>query len=366
MSQLLLKKNNIEYVLREYDNEKELEEIVKEHYKKIFGEQTIFFDKQKIQTRAGIKAKTDGFLLSLDNKEWYILEVELSTHNLYEHIVPQISKFRRTHDSYDTRRKIVEALYDEIENSSKKKRLFRSNKVEDIHKFLTEIIDSKPIVVIIIDNKTEELNEVLESLPFESKVIEFKTFTRKGSNDLRDHIHLFEPLIQSKVSTLIKRKSGEITSQREYRIPILETLIEIGGKGRMEKILKKIEGKIGNKLTTKDQEMLPSGTSVRWKNAAQWEREKMKEEGLLKADSPRGIWEITKKGENYYRDSLQLKSNFRRERSKSVKSGWQRLKEQYPTMEAVEKKIKEAKEKGYSRGYIKVLENLKKYWEKRK
>jgi len=49
-----------------------------------------------------------------------------------------------------------------------------------------------------------------------------------------------------------------------------------------------------------------------------------------------------------------------------TKSGWQRLKEVYPSVEAVEKKIKEAKEEGLSRGYIKVLENLKKYWEKHK
>lgn len=46
------------------------------------------------------------------------------------------------------------------------------------------------------------------------------------------------------------------------------------------------------------------------------------------------------------------------------KTGWQWLKERYPTLGDVNKKIKEAKEKGYSLGYIKVLENLKKYWEK--
>jgi len=46
-------------------------------------------------------------------------------------------------------------------------------------------------------------------------------------------------------------------------------------------------------------------------------------------------------------------------------SGWQQLKEMYPNVESVEKKIKEAKERGCSEGYIKVLENLKRYWKKR-
>jgi len=49
---------------------------------------------------------------------------------------------------------------------------------------------------------------------------------------------------------------------------------------------------------------------------------------------------------------------------KVTKSGWQSLKERYSTVEAVEKKIREAKERGLSKDYIKVLENLKKYWEK--
>ncbi len=48
------------------------------------------------------------------------------------------------------------------------------------------------------------------------------------------------------------------------------------------------------------------------------------------------------------------------------KSGWQALKELYPNVNAIENKLKEAKEKKFSQGYIKILENLKKYWEKRK
>jgi len=48
------------------------------------------------------------------------------------------------------------------------------------------------------------------------------------------------------------------------------------------------------------------------------------------------------------------------------KSGWQALKVLYPNVNAVENKLNEAKEKQFSQGYIKVLENLKRYWEKRK
>ena len=47
-------------------------------------------------------------------------------------------------------------------------------------------------------------------------------------------------------------------------------------------------------------------------------------------------------------------------------SGWQALKKLYPNVNAVENKLEEAKVKKFSQGYIKILENLKKYWERRK
>ena len=40
-----------------------------------------------------------------------------------------------------------------------------------------------------------------------------------------------------------------------------------------------------------------SPDNLRWRNAAQWARNSMVREGLLKADSPRGVWEISDKGQ---------------------------------------------------------------------
>lgn len=82
---------------------------------------------------------------------------------------------------------------------------------------------------------------------------------------------------------------------------------------------------------------------------------------------------MRRKLHSYRNNFFQLKEGEKEEITKSTKkikketkSGWQRLKEFYPTVEAVEKKIQEAKEKRRSKGYIKVLENLKKYWQKHK
>jgi hypothetical protein len=92
---------------------------------------------------------------------------------------------------------------------------------------------------------------------------------------------------------------GEVTPEREYRAPILAALVEMGGRGRVKDILKKVEAKMKNKLTKLDYGKLPSGVYVRWKNYAMWERLAMINDGLLKKGSPRGIWEITDKGKSY-------------------------------------------------------------------
>jgi hypothetical protein len=78
---------------------------------------------------------------------------------------------------------------------------------------------------------------------------------------------------------------------------------------------------------------------------------------------------MRRKLHHYRNNFFQLKEGTiesAKELQKVVKvSGWQKLKEMYPSVKAVEQKIKEAKEKDYSKGYIKVLENLRRYWKKR-
>lgn len=60
----------------------------------------------------------------------------------------------------------------------------------------------------------------------------------------------------------------------------------------LERVLEKVRGR----LTNADYEKLPSGNDVRWRNTAAWERFRMVEDGLLKSDSPHGIWELTAAG----------------------------------------------------------------------
>jgi hypothetical protein len=89
---------------------------------------------------------------------------------------------------------------------------------------------------------------------------------------------------------------GASTPQEAFRIPILKALTEMGGQGATSDVLDQVGEMMEGQLNEIDRQMLPSGTSVRWRNKAQWARNALVNEGLMASDSPRGVWEITEEG----------------------------------------------------------------------
>jgi hypothetical protein len=76
----------------------------------------------------------------------------------------------------------------------------------------------------------------------------------------------------------------------------LEALHELGGRAYAADILRAVEEKVKPLLNEFDLQKLRSGMDIRWRNAAQWVRYTLVKEGLLKPDSPRGVWELSDKG----------------------------------------------------------------------
>jgi hypothetical protein len=99
-------------------------------------------------------------------------------------------------------------------------------------------------------------------------------------------------------------RRGGITPKEESRLPILEALVEMGGRGRVNDVLARVEKKIEDRLKRGDYEKVSTG-EFRWRNNARGERASMAREGLLKpmSGSARGYWEITEKGRNVVKAS---------------------------------------------------------------
>ena len=94
-----------------------------------------------------------------------------------------------------------------------------------------------------------------------------------------------------------KLRKGQRTPETEYYVPILQVLEETGGSAKVADILERLGEIMKPVLKDVDYDPLASGPdNPRWRNAAQWARHSMVKDGLLKDDSPRGVWEITDKG----------------------------------------------------------------------
>lgn len=90
------------------------------------------------------------------------------------------------------------------------------------------------------------------------------------------------------------------TPEDAFRRPILETLVELGGGAPIGEVLKRVEQKMKGALNQYDYEPLPSDPrSPRWRNTAQWCRNTLVREGLMKSDSPYGVWEISDEGRRW-------------------------------------------------------------------
>lgn len=96
---------------------------------------------------------------------------------------------------------------------------------------------------------------------------------------------------------------GLRTPEDAFRRPILEALVELGGKASIGEVLDLVEKKMRAKLTKHNFEPLPSDPkSIRWRNTAQWCRNTLVREGMMKQDSPHGIWEIADLGRRALKD----------------------------------------------------------------
>jgi hypothetical protein len=208
--------DGVKYELWTPSTEDEFEQVVKEHAEDIFGGKSIYIDrKQKLKSLSGIGSIPDGYVIVFgDLPQWHIVEVELSSHPLHEHIVAQVSKFINGIRNPSTQREIAGAIYEEISRDDfLKLKVKHATESIEIYKFLLDLISRPPILTIVIEKDTQGLREVIDTLAHpQINVVEFQTFTREGIG-LAVHAHLFEPLYQAPPEkTAITERTEDLVS----------------------------------------------------------------------------------------------------------------------------------------------------------
>jgi len=102
-------------------------------------------------------------------------------------------------------------------------------------------------------------------------------------------------------------RSQSHTSSKEFRIPILQALVNLGGSAKRKLVFDELEKIMGDQLSENDREPLPSRKRVaRWQRIATNTRTKMRDEGYITVDPNKGVWIITEKGRAFLDKSQYL------------------------------------------------------------
>ena len=101
------------------DEENEFHPLIKKHYKSIFGEDSLYFDlKPRLKSKSGLGGIPDAYAITLSKPYvWFIVENELASHDVYDHIVAQVSRFMSLIEEFENQRDLTRILYDEIKRT---------------------------------------------------------------------------------------------------------------------------------------------------------------------------------------------------------------------------------------------------------
>jgi len=218
--------DGVRYKLITPQNEAALEKAIQSNCEHIFGPHSFYFDKKKlIKSKAGVASIPDGYVIFFDPKpKWCILEVELASHQVYDHLIPQLTKFNRGIEDASTRRKLVDMLYTAInQDEVLKAKLKQKIGSGELHKFIYDLISEDPLIVVAIDQKTEELEDALRDIRGEVKAVEFMTFRREGITD-QIHAYAFAPIVQMRQEV---RRTRDVTVVEEIHV----------GRGKISKLM---------------------------------------------------------------------------------------------------------------------------------
>lgn len=196
------------YYLKEYLLEKDFEQDVVANYRHIFGNNTIYIDiKKKIGDN--IVTIPDGYLLDFtfsNTPRLYIIENELSVHDAYKHIGTQLLKFAVSYKQ--SRLKIKQYILDYLSKSPTNMTFIESKASEMGYRNIDAMLESMIYrdtvdAIVIIDNSSAELENVLSHLSMKIDIIEFKAYENGAGNRL----YKFIPF-NNEVKEFVAARSG--------------------------------------------------------------------------------------------------------------------------------------------------------------
>lgn len=226
----LLQKNQ-QYNLHFFKLEKEFEELVERLSDYIFGSSSIYISKKKRIKGSKIISIPDGYLIDMAdaaNPALYIIENEIVAHDAFEHIGIQLLRFATSFDG--AKRELRQHLMDEISADKDKLKRFEAacenSNYRNIDEYLDAAVYADFKAIVVIDEASEELHNVLKNFKYNISVMELKTFKSGKADFIYQYDTLYDeeeaPVVQS---VLVKSESASQRLKRRERRAKCDTIV---------------------------------------------------------------------------------------------------------------------------------------------
>jgi hypothetical protein len=257
-----------------------------------------FADKDKNQVMANLDAIREALIVLMSEDDFFIEAIELST-----------SAYKMVRRRFDIWRQTLDAI---LETTTKQPRCFSRALKQRLYEADPTCAICKQYIADLDDAAVDHIEQYWlggKTIPKNARLAHRycncsrprKEKTYKGEARREDDQESGEPPPACGAGRLTR---GIRTPEAAFVVPILRALEALGGTAPMQRILEKVGAAMKGQLRDVDYEPLKSDPSrPRWNNTAQWARNTMVAEGLLKNNSPRGVWEITAAGRKELRAS---------------------------------------------------------------
>lgn len=157
---------NRKFIEAAFDSENELEGVVGKNVELFFGPSSIFLPKTLIQTAEGFGTIPDGFAIDLASQTWFMVEVELAKHGVWDHIAKQVSKQIVAATTAVSRDRLVKLLIEKYQSDAAVREAFEEQNVQEINVcgLVGKILQKEPKVGIPIDAIPKDLSEWANTL----------------------------------------------------------------------------------------------------------------------------------------------------------------------------------------------------------
>lgn len=236
------------FIAAKFLNEEEIEGVVENNADYIFGPDSIYLPKKLIKSPDGVGTIPDGFVIDLLNRQWFIIEAELSIHSVWSHIAPQVAKQIIAAQQPATWNSLIEVVIRLVKENLSIQEKFDAFDLDpiDIRRHLSEIFETKAIVGLPIDSISSDLREWAQTLKSEVKLWLIRKLVEYNDPDsvIYEIPDEYKPVFDS------INESSELNSTKQstfYDVQIIDLMVE-GFLSNEQKIFLSYKPKNGQKF----------------------------------------------------------------------------------------------------------------------